>query len=94
MPGKTKHSKHDSAVHQSQVEDVLRWLREKPLTQAEATKHLGVMRLPSRINDLRKRFKDEGRYAINTERVAVRTRFGKRTHIGRYHLIKIGRGAA
>ena len=53
------------------------------ITQLEAIRDLGVMRLASRISDLRK----QG-FAIKSETVAVKNRFNEDCHISRYSLMK------
>ena len=49
------------------------------ITQLEALKDLGVMRLASRISDLRK----QG-YDIQSEVEAVKNRYGETCHVKRY----------
>lgn len=56
-------------------------LREGSITQRQALRHLGIMRLASRISDLRK----DG-FVIDVEMVPVPTRYGKRTAIARYRI--------
>lgn len=51
------------------------------ITQIEALKDLGVMRLASRISDLRSLG-----YPIVSENVPVRNRYGEKCHIKRYRL--------
>lgn len=51
------------------------------ITQLEALKDLGVMRLASRISDLRK----QG-YDITSQTEEVKNRYGERCHIKRYRL--------
>ena len=51
------------------------------ITQLEALRDLGVMRLASRISDLRKKG-----YEIVSERVTVRNRWGEKCPIKRYRL--------
>lgn len=55
------------------------------ITQLEALKDLGVMRLASRISDLRK----QG-YDITGQTEEVKNRYGERCHIKRY---RFGDGA-
>ena len=55
------------------------------ITQLEALKDLGVMRLASRISDLRK----QG-YKIVSEVEAVKNRFEEQCHIKRYRLAREG----
>lgn len=49
------------------------------ITALDAMRDLGVMRLASRISDL----KDRG-YAIISETVPVKNRYGEQTYIARY----------
>jgi hypothetical protein len=51
------------------------------ITQLEALRDLGCMRLASRISDLRRRG-----YIIKSERVAVKNRYGEKSYIKRYSL--------
>lgn len=51
------------------------------ITQLEALRDLGCMRLASRISDLRRRG-----YNITSERVAVKNRYGEKSYIKRYCL--------
>lgn len=51
------------------------------ITQLEALKELGVMRLASRISDLRKRG-----YKITSEMKPVKNRFGETCYIKRYRM--------
>lgn len=53
------------------------------ITQLEALKELGVMRLASRISDLRKRG-----YNITSEMQAVKNRYGETCHIKRYRMME------
>ena len=65
----------------TQNERVLEYIRETgSITQLEALKELGVMRLASRISDLKR----QG-YNIISKPEAVMTRYGK-TYIKRYSL--------
>ena len=52
------------------------------ITQLEALQDLGVMRLASRISDLKK----QG-YPIRSDVVAVKNRFGESCYIKRYSLV-------
>lgn len=66
----------------TQAQRVLDYLDEiGSITQLEALKDLGVMRLASRISDLRK----QG-YPIKSDVVAVKNRFGESCYIKRYSL--------
>jgi hypothetical protein len=51
------------------------------ITQYEAMQDLGVMRLASRISDLRRLG-----YPIISETVTVKNRFGEKCHVKRYRL--------
>jgi hypothetical protein len=66
----------------TQNERILDYIEEfGSITQLEALTDLGVMRLASRISDLRK----EG-FPIVSETVAVKNRFGENCYIKRYRL--------
>lgn len=66
----------------TQAHRVLDYLDENgSITQLEALQELGVMRLASRISDLRK----QG-YPIKSDVVAVKNRFGESCYIKRYSL--------
>lgn len=66
----------------TQAHRVLDYLDEKgSITQLEALQELGVMRLASRISDLRKKG-----YPIRSDLVAVKNRFGESCYIKRYSL--------
>lgn len=66
----------------TQSERVLEYIKTfGSITQFEALKDLGVMRLASRISDL----KDMG-YAIESEIVTVKNRYGEKCHIKSYRL--------
>ena len=68
-------------IKTSQKQDVLDYLdRNGSITQRQATRDLGVMRLASRINDLR----NEG-YDIETEMIPVRSRRGQ-VHVALYRI--------
>lgn len=63
-----------------QTERVLSYMREfGSITQYEAMKDLGVMRLASRISDLKR----QG-YPITGKMEAVKNRYGEVCHIKRY----------
>lgn len=73
-----------SGVHSipSQNERILDYINQfGSITQLEALKDLGVMRLASRISDLRK----QG-YSINSKIEAVENRYGEKVRIKRYSL--------
>lgn len=66
----------------TQAQKVLAYMeRFGAITQYEALQDLGVMRLASRISDLKK----EG-YPIKSEVVAVKNRFGEVCYISQYSL--------
>lgn len=51
------------------------------ITQLEAIRELGVMRLASRVSDMRKRG-----YKITSEMIPIQNRYGETCHIKRYKL--------
>jgi hypothetical protein len=64
----------------TQVEKVAKYIDEYgSITALDAMRDLGVMRLASRIADLKNRG-----YAVVSEIVAVKNRYGERTYIARY----------
>ena len=66
----------------TQAERVLAYIEKfGSITQYEAMQDLGVMRLASRISDLKKLG-----YPIKAEVVAVKNRFDENCHIKRYSL--------
>ena len=66
----------------SQAQRVLEYMEEfGGITQLDALKELGVMRLASRITDLRKRG-----YKIGGEMVDVKNRYGETVSIKRYKI--------
>lgn len=68
----------------TQCQRVLTYLESgKTLTQFEAITDLGILRLASRINDLRK----DG-HNILSRRVSVSNRFGERCSVASYKLMK------
>lgn len=72
----------------TQNERILRYIDEfGSITQLEALKDLGVMRLASRISDLRK----QG-YPIASEVETVKNRWGEPCYIKRYSLAGEGSG--
>ena len=67
----------------SQEQKILDYMhRFNGITQLEALRDLGVMRLASRISNLRKRGHD-----IKVEMIIVRNRFGEECHVARYSLM-------
>ena len=68
----------------TQCERILRHLRDYgSISGLEAISEYGIMRLASRISDLKK----QG-YIITSERVNVRNRYGEPSHYSVYHLIE------
>jgi hypothetical protein len=66
----------------TQNERIIEYIKENGgITQFEATAELGVLRLPSRINDL----KNLG-YPVVDEWVKVKNRFGETCNVKRYRL--------
>lgn len=66
----------------TQTERVLVYIEEfGSITQLEALKDLGVMRLASRISDLKR----QG-YPITSSREAVKNRYGESCYIKRYSI--------
>lgn len=64
----------------TQTDRVLAYIREfGSITQVEALRDLGVMRLASRVSDLRK----QG-YMITGKTEAVNNRYGEKCYIKRY----------
>lgn len=64
----------------TQAERVLDYIREfGSITQLDALRDLGVMRLASRVSDLRK----QG-YDIRGKHIAVENRYGEKCHIKQY----------
>lgn len=56
-------------------------LEEKSISQLEALRELGIMRLASRITDLKR----DG-WSIRSETETVKNRYGEPCRIKRYHL--------
>jgi len=66
----------------TQNERILEYIRDfGSITQLDALRDLGVMRLASRISDLRSLG-----YPITSSVEAVRNRYGEKCHIKRYRL--------
>lgn len=66
----------------TQSERILRHLEEVgPITQAEALQEYGIMRLASRISDLKKLD-----YPIGREMIHTINRYGEHVSYARYHL--------
>lgn len=66
----------------TQNQRILRHLQDfGSITQGEAYAEYGIMRLASRVNDLRK-----AGHPIITERVDSVNRYGEKIHYGRYRI--------
>lgn len=66
----------------TQNERILNYINDfGSITQLEALRDLGVMRLASRISDLRK-----NGWSIVSQREAVENRYGEKCYIKRYRL--------
>lgn len=61
-------------------------LNHDGITQVEALNELGILRLASRISEL----KNEG-YAIEKDMVTVTNRFGEKCNVARYKLAECGK---
>ena len=67
----------------TQAERILDYIDEfGSITQLEALRDLGIMRLASRISDLKR-----NGYPIKSEIETVKNRFGENSHIKRYSLL-------
>ena len=65
-----------------QNERILNYMNEHgSITQSEADRYCGVMRLASRISDMRRRG-----HSIKKEMVVVKNRFGEDCRVARYSL--------
>jgi hypothetical protein len=70
----------------TQAQRVLEYIKTfGSITQLEALKDLGVMRLASRISELKK-----NEYPIKSEIEVVQNRFGENCYIKRYSLKEVG----
>lgn len=66
----------------TQNERILKYMNDfGSITQIDALRDLGVMRLASRISDLRRRG-----YPIESRAEAVKNRYGEKCHIKRYSM--------
>lgn len=66
----------------TQNDRILRHLQDfGSITQMDAMQDYGIMRLASRVNDLRR-----AGYMIITERVEGRNRYGEKCHWARYRM--------
>lgn len=71
-----------AGAHGNQCERIVQYMKDfKTITSAEAMTELGVYRLASRINDLRK----QG-IAIHKETVSAKNRYGETVHFAQYSL--------
>lgn len=69
-------------MSKTQAERVIEYINEfGSITQLEALNEIGVMRLASRISDLKK----QG-YQIESKQEAVKNRYGEKCYIKRYTL--------
>jgi hypothetical protein len=81
--GKRKKSKGVD-VTLTQNEMILKYIHDYgSITQLEALKEFGCMRLASRINDL----KNQG-YNIVSEKVSIKNRYGKKISFAKYSIIE------
>lgn len=72
----------------TQAARILDYMREySSISQLEAIRDLGVMRLASRISELRKQV-----VPIQSKVVTVKNRFGEKTYIKRYSLKEVDNG--
>lgn len=68
----------------TQCERILDYLNEfQSITQLDALRDLGIMRLASRVADLRA----DG-YPICSRTVAVKNRYGETSHVAEYYMEK------
>lgn len=68
----------------TQCERVYRYMQDfGGITQLDALSDLGIMRLASRVSEMRKRG-----IAIKDEQIAVKNRYGEKCYIKRYSLAK------
>lgn len=68
----------------TQCEKIMRYLKDYgSITAVEAIQEYGIMRLASRISDLRRKG-----VAIVSEQVKGKNRYGEPTHYSRYRLAK------
>lgn len=66
----------------TQSERILAYLNEHgAITQFEALTELGILRLASRVNDLKR----DG-YDIKSRRISVKNRFGEKCSVAEYSL--------
>ena len=66
----------------TQTERVIEYMKQHGnITQFEALGELGILRLASRISDLR----GEG-YDISVKRISVKNRFGEKCNVAQYSL--------
>lgn len=66
----------------TQEQRILEWLKSgEPITQFEALKDIGCMRLASRISDMRKKGID-----IKDRNKTVTNRYGEKTTVSEYYM--------
>jgi hypothetical protein len=66
----------------TQCERILKYLYDfESITQLEAFQDLGIMRLASRVSELRKKG-----VSIISEKIEVKNRYGEKCHITKYKL--------
>lgn len=68
----------------TQEEKIINYMREYgSITALDAIRDLGIMRLASRVSDLKKHG-----FAITRDMVSVKNRWGEDTHIARYREVR------
>ena len=65
----------------TQCDRLLEYMKKRSITQIEALQELGIMRLASRISDLRKLG-----YLISRKMIVVKNRFGEKCEVAEYSL--------
>lgn len=72
-------------THKTQAQRIIDHLKSgRQLTQFEALQDLGIMRLASRISDLKR----DG-YVIDKKMIEVFNRFGEGCHVASYKLVTV-----
>jgi len=74
------------ATADKQCEQLLELLREQPVTQLDAIRELGCLRLAARVYDLRRRG-----HVITTKRILMLGRFGS-NQVAEYQLVREANG--
>lgn len=69
----------------TQCEKVLEFIKTHGSITARQAYHMGIMRLASRISDLRR-----AGYKIKTEDVKVKNRDGSNSYIAKYSFLEVG----